>query len=118
MVFSRPVPLRLRLYLNLLDGDLEKRRLYLWQVKLSSFASKPTIYVFFILKFLRMFDFFYFGFVILFFLGGYDSSEGVLDLAAKYDGSWENVGSLMQPRRGHRSLVHGSTILHIGGDGE
>ena len=44
-----------------------------------------------------------------FYLGGYGDIDNVnLDLAAKYDGKWERVGSLMQPRRGHRSLVRGS----------
>ena len=48
----------------------------------------------------------------------YDAkSSERLNLAAKYDGSWHLVGTLLQPRRGHRSLAHGTTILHIGGDG-
>ena len=58
-------------------------------------------------------QFLLFLFIISFYLGGYESRT--LDLAAKYDGKWERLGSLMQARYGHRSLVHGSKIIHIGG---
>ena len=51
---------------------------------------------------------------ILFTSGGYEN-RNYLDLAVKYDGSWEQIGSLMGPRYFHRSLVQGSKILHIGG---
>ena len=50
--------------------------------------------------------------------GGYDYGSypfRYLDLAAKYDGSWQRVGGLLQARSAHRSLVLGSKILHIGG---
>ena len=59
--------------------------------------------------------------IILFYLGGMDYVDGekvtVLDLAAKYDGSWERIGNLLQPRSGHRSILQGNKILHIGGWG-
>ena len=58
-------------------------------------------------------QFLLFLFIISFYLGGYESRT--LDLAAKYDGKWERLGNLMQPRNGHGSLLRGSNILHIGG---
>ena len=51
-------------------------------------------------------------------LGGEDGF-GAMDLAAKFGSNgWERVGSLMQRRLGHRSLVQGSKVLHIGGGDE
>ena len=47
-------------------------------------------------------------------LGGYVDGE-VSDLAAKFDGSWSRVGSLLQSRRGHRSIARGNIIYHVGG---
>ena len=46
--------------------------------------------------------------------GGYGDGS-YMDLAAKYDGQWLRAGSLMQPRYGHRSLLQGSKIIHVGG---
>jgi len=38
-------------------------------------------------------------------------------LAARYDGTgWMSVGSLLEARYGHRSLVLEKTIIHIGGE--
>jgi len=51
----------------------------------------------------------------LFLFGGrVDGSYGS-DLAAKFDGSWSRVGSLLQSRWGHRSIARGNIIYHVGG---
>jgi len=47
--------------------------------------------------------------------GGYG---GGYDLAAKYNGSWSQVGALLQARYCHRSIAQGNTVIHIGGYGE
>ena len=59
----------------------------------------------------------YFQIYSVFYSGGYGDGAW-LDLIAKYDGRWSRAGSLMQPRRGHRSLLQGNKIIHIGGVGE
>ena len=42
----------------------------------------------------------------------------ILTLAAKYDGTdWTEVGSLLQPRYVHRSIVINNSIMHVGGYG-
>jgi len=51
---------------------------------------------------------------IVYIIGGADYLT-TIDLAEKYEGSWERIGSLLQPRRGHRSILQGNKILHIGG---
>ena len=39
-----------------------------------------------------------------------------LDLAVKYDGAeWTKVGSLLNARFGHRSILMDNIIVHIGG---
>ena len=43
---------------------------------------------------------------------------GASDLAVKFNGTWQRVGYLLQGRWGHRSIVNGSQIVHLGGDGE
>ena len=52
--------------------------------------------------------------------GGIGDREG-LDIAVKCSqiptngNMWTQVGSLMKPRRGHRSVAIGDSIMHIGG---
>jgi len=41
------------------------------------------------------------------------------DLAVEYDGfGWKKIGTLLTKRGGHRSIVTGNVIMHIGGDHE
>lgn len=54
-----------------------------------------------------------FGDSIILFGGQGDGSS--LDLAAQYDGSWKHALRMLYPRGGHRSVVNGNSILHIGG---
>ena len=43
-------------------------------------------------------------------------NENQLSLAVKFDGAdWTEVGSLLNARSGHRSIVMDNTIVHIGG---
>ena len=48
------------------------------------------------------------------FTGGFEYPD-CLDLAVKFDGKWSHIGSLYQKRDGHRSLVRGNTVFHVGG---
>ena len=51
----------------------------------------------------------------LYLFGGSPTSEAGT-LATRYDGTiWINIGSMMQERYGHRSVVKGNVIYHIGG---
>jgi len=44
------------------------------------------------------------------------SDAGWSPRAFSYDGAeWAQVGSLFEARVGHRSIVRGNTILHVGG---
>ena len=47
------------------------------------------------------------------FKGGWENNY--LNLAVKYDGSWTGIGNLNWVRAGHRSVVSGNSIIHIGG---
>ena len=38
-----------------------------------------------------------------------------LNLAAKYDGTWTQIGELAKPRSDHRSITISNGIVHIGG---
>ena len=38
------------------------------------------------------------------------------DLAAKYDGTWTEIGKLAKPRVDHRSIAVSDGIIHIGGE--
>jgi len=49
-------------------------------------------------------------------IGGSDGQD--TDLAAMFDGKWHQIGKLLQPRRGHRSIVFENSIIHIGGYGQ
>ena len=51
----------------------------------------------------------------LYLFGGSPTSQAG-HLAAKYNGEvWTEIGTLLQERYGHRSVVKGNTIYHIGG---
>jgi hypothetical protein len=56
---------------------------------------------------------------VLFIFGGVtgvtDNLSRSLDLVAQYDGNWKLVGRLLQRRSGHRSIIQGNKIIHIGG---
>ena len=84
---------------------------------IAHYWSLDKIILWFYLSGFSIRDFCHFEIVILFYLGGYESPN-YLNLAAKYDGSWERIGSLLQGRYGHRSIVRENKILHIGGIGE
>ena len=50
-------------------------------------------------------------------LGGFDKRSGMFNIAAKYDGeTWVEIESLLEYRFGHRSIVQGNAIYHIGGE--
>ena len=44
------------------------------------------------------------------------NDDAISRLAVKYDGvEWTHIGSLSNPRIGHRSIPNGNTIMHVGG---
>ena len=55
------------------------------------------------------------------FEGGYDHCDGsylTQQTAAKFDGAWNKISSLIVPRQGHRSILIGKDVIHIGGKNE
>ena len=53
----------------------------------------------------------------LYIFGGYGDNQ-VIDIAAMFDGGWTQIGHLMFPRAGHRTITMSNNIIHIGGYGE
>ena len=49
-------------------------------------------------------------------LGGFGSTRSIMDSVFKFDGSWKKIGTLLNPRFGHRSIVNNNSIIHIGGN--
>ena len=52
-----------------------------------------------------------------FIIGGYTSvSPSIISIIAEYkNGSWKNVGNLVQARYGHGAITSGSTTMVVGG---
>ena len=50
----------------------------------------------------------------LYIFGGYAYPQTV-SRTWRFDGSWEQMDDLLEPRRGHSSVVMGNQVVHVGG---